>query len=314
MNYFEQGGFYVAIYFLCVAASATVAAFAWQRKSTRVIANALIALLTDLAYRTLMIGAVTVLGVGAILMIAFPQAIPAIAVHLLGNVVIAAAVVGLVAVATHFAFERASTVSGLSVITAATMVFYVGVAIGMQRLNDFMLERAARARDAKAVVVKERARIKNITLETREQAIRKKLPLEPQVEPYVSLYRCVEPLLVAQAATFRAERRWPRMDAEVAAIARDARCRLTDAGAQPSGGIRVTTEDETLPPWGRKVARKPAPFDPPLPPLQIYFLPVTDSEGAVLWLCTAPHQPNIATRFAGCGLWTPAAHAEARSR
>jgi hypothetical protein len=305
MNYFEQGGVYVAIYFLCLAASAAVAAVAWTRVSSGRAASAIGGVLTGLALRTAMVGAATIVGAAVILMFAFPKATPGILMHLLGNVLLALAVVGLAAVATHFVFSQVSTSRGIALLTAATALFYVGVAVGMQRLNDSLLRRAERQREAKEAARADRARLDAITLETREEALRKKLPLVPYGEPYASVYGCVTSLLAAREASYRAERRWPADAAAVAAIALDPGCRASAASALPGGGLRVTTEDDTLPPWGRKVARKPEPFDPPPPPLQLYFLPATEGDGALRWLCTAPYQPKIASRFSGCGYWTP---------
>jgi hypothetical protein len=307
MDYFEQGGVYVAIYFLCLAASAAVVAVAWTRVSPGRAAGAIGGVLAGLAMRTAMVGAATIVCAAVILMFAFPKATPGILIHLLGNVLLALAVVGLAAAATHFVFSRVSTSRAIVLLTAATALFYVGVAIGMQRLNDSLLQRASRQREAKEAARADRARLDAATLETREEALRKKLPLVPYGEPYSSVYRCVTPLLAAREASYRAERRWPEDAAAVAAIALDPGCRASAASALPGGGLRVTTEDDTLPPWGRKVARKPEPFDPPLPLLQLYFLPATEGDGALRWLCTAPYQPKIASRFPGCGYWTPSA-------
>ncbi len=306
MNYFEYGGYYVAIFFLCLAASAAVAAATWARVSPGRAAGAAAGLLTDLSLRAALIGAATVFGAPLVMMFAFPGAAPVILAQLIGIGLLALLAVGAALLASHLVFSRVSTQRGVALLAAAMVGFYGAVGYGMHGLNDHLLERAARLRAAQETAKVARIALQAITLETRQEALRKRLPLEPLTEPYVSVYRCVSPMLLARETSYRAERRWPADEAVVAALTQKNACRIGAASALPGGGLRVTTEDDTLPPWGRKVAREVVPHDPPPPPLELVFLPAPDGEAGVLrWLCTAPHQPHIAQRFHGCGYWTP---------
>lgn len=315
MNAFDDGGLIAPIFFLCVAVSGAVAAATWMRLSSGRVGGAIGAALAALSLRAALVGGGTLVGVGVILMFAFPSAAPIVLGRMGVSLVLALACMALAGGATHLAFARVSTVRGAAWLTAATALFYVGVGVGLQRLNDHLLARAERQREARAAAAQARAQLAAITLDSRDEAVRKRVPLAPRTEPYASLYRCVAPLLAAREAAFRADGRWPDDRAAVAALAQQPACRVKAARALVHGGLEVTTEDDTLPPWGRQVAKKPEPFDPPPPPLELLFLPVADGDAAALrWLCTAPHQPHIATRFPGCGRWEPPAQERVGAR
>ena len=155
------------------------------------------------------------IGPAIIVSIAFPQAAPAAIVHLFGILAVALIAVGIAALVTHLLFSRATTISGLVLFTVATALFYVAVGVGMKSLDRRLLQRAEQQRLERSAALEARNRLEAVTLPTRQIALLRKVPFAPLTEPYVSIYRCISPLLAAREAMYRSERRWPTDSAAV---------------------------------------------------------------------------------------------------
>ncbi|MFN0184083.1 MAG: hypothetical protein ACKVQR_09730, partial [Aquabacterium sp.] len=196
----------------------------------------------------------------------------------------------------------------LAMLTLLVALAHVGVYAAHQWLHERqMQQRRDQAARAAAAAEKRRSDAAQSPV-SREQAVRRGLPVMAQREPYRSVMACVEPM---QDAVFRSQRdqqgRWPTTLVEAGIEPPAATCRIDRLAMGAEGSLLLQVRDEQAQDLKRRQDPKCRPEEcgpAPTGLVELRLIPHRRDSGALLWLCSSP-QSRVFEGLSGCGSWTP---------